>query len=219
MSIDGGLLIHDLQIAVEVVLLAAHHVGAQIVGPGSVAAHVEVAAVRSHVGGQNAVLITVNLRGVQQNHLVLRGNPHVGFVELGNIGVIVVNGQTVPGGPFLGEKAISEAAQAALEAKYGLDKPLMEQYFTYLKDIVTKFDFGPSLKLRGRQVLDIIIDGMEVSAKLGLIAAGIALITGIVIKNVDGIAALSVIHKASAVLFMVLTIVLLTFKAVTNKKD
>lgn len=48
---------------------------------------------------------------------------------------------------------------------------------------------------------------------------GIALITGIVIKNVDGIAALSVIHKASAVLFMVLTIVLLTFKAVTNKKD
>jgi hypothetical protein len=48
---------------------------------------------------------------------------------------------------------------------------------------------------------------------------GIALITGIVIKNVDGIAALSVIHKASAVLFMVLMIVLLTFKAVTNKKD
>ena len=48
---------------------------------------------------------------------------------------------------------------------------------------------------------------------------GIALITGIVIKNVDGIAALSVIHKASAVLFMVLMIVLLTFKAVANKKD
>lgn len=48
---------------------------------------------------------------------------------------------------------------------------------------------------------------------------GIALITGIVIKNVDGIAALSVIHKASAVLFMVLMIILLTFKAVTNKKD
>ena len=36
----------------------------------------------------------------------------------------------VPGGPFMGEKAISAAAQAALEAKYGLDKPLMQQYFT-----------------------------------------------------------------------------------------
>ena len=47
---------------------------------------------------------------------------------------------------------------------------------------------------------------------------GIALVTGIVIMNVHGIAALSVIHKASAVLFMVLMIVLLAHKVVTNKK-
>ena len=80
----------------------------------------------------------------------------------------------VPGGPFLGEKAISEAAQAALEAKYGLDKPLMEQYFTYLTDVVTKLDFGPSLKQRGQNVIDIIGRGLKVSAKLGLSAAVIA---------------------------------------------
>ena len=85
----------------------------------------------------------------------------------------------VPGGPFLGEKAITPAAQAALEAKYGLDKPLVEQYFTYLKDVVTKFDFGPSLKQRGRTVLDIIGDGMKTSAKLGVIAAVSAAIVGI----------------------------------------
>ena len=77
----------------------------------------------------------------------------------------------VPGGPFLGEKAISEAAMAALEAKYGLDKPLHQQYFTYLKDIVTKFDFGPSIKQRGRDVIEIIADGMKTSAKLGVAAA------------------------------------------------
>ena len=47
---------------------------------------------------------------------------------------------------------------------------------------------------------------------------GIALITGIVIMNVHGIVALSVIHKASAVLFMALLIVLLAHKVVTNKK-
>ena len=47
---------------------------------------------------------------------------------------------------------------------------------------------------------------------------GIALITGIVIMNVHGIVALAIIHKASAVLFMALMIVLLTHKAVTNKK-
>ena len=47
---------------------------------------------------------------------------------------------------------------------------------------------------------------------------GITLITGIVIMNVHGIAALSIIHKASAVLFMALIIVLLTHKVATNKK-
>ena len=47
---------------------------------------------------------------------------------------------------------------------------------------------------------------------------GIALITGIVIMNVYGIAALSIIHKASAVLFMALIIVLFIHKAATNKK-
>ena len=47
---------------------------------------------------------------------------------------------------------------------------------------------------------------------------GIALITGIVIINVHGIAALSIVHKTSAVLFMALLIVLLTHKVVTNKK-
>ena len=47
---------------------------------------------------------------------------------------------------------------------------------------------------------------------------GIALITGIVIMNVRGIVALGIIHKASAALFMVLILVLLIHKAVTNKK-
>lgn len=87
----------------------------------------------------------------------------------------------VPGGPFLGEKAISESALRALEAKYGMDKPVMVQYLTYLKDIVTRFDFGPSIKQRGRMVIDIIGDGMRTSARLGLIAAFLALAVGVVL--------------------------------------
>ena len=101
----------------------------------------------------------------------------------------------VPGGPFLSEKAVSPAAQAALEAKYGLDKPLMEQYWTYLKDVVTKFDFGPSLKQRGREVIDIIGDGMKISAKLGLIAAFIALAVGIVLGAVAALRRNKLIDK------------------------
>ncbi len=85
----------------------------------------------------------------------------------------------VPGGPFLSEKAVSPAAQAAMEAKYGLDKPLMTQYTTYLTDVI-RFRFGPSLKQRGRMVIDIMFDGLKVSVKLGLIAAFAALILGVV---------------------------------------
>ncbi len=92
--------------------------------------------------------------------------------------------RAVPGGPFASEKAITPAAKAALEAKYGLDKPLIEQYGTYLKDIVTQFDFGPSLKNRGRDVIDVIGDGMKTSAKLGLTAAAIALVVGVVLGAV-----------------------------------
>ena len=87
--------------------------------------------------------------------------------------------RAVPGGPFLGEKAVSEAAIKALEAKYGMDKPLFQQYLTYLKDIFTGLDFGPSLKQRGREVIDIISDGLKISAKLGVIAAFSAAAIGI----------------------------------------
>ena len=86
----------------------------------------------------------------------------------------------VPGGPFTSEKAVSPAAQEALEKKYGLDKPIGEQYLTYLGDVL-RLDFGPSIKMRGRDVIDIIGDGLKTSMKLGLFAAGIALVLGVVL--------------------------------------
>ena len=106
----------------------------------------------------------------------------------------------VPGGPFLSEKAISESAMKALEAKYGMDKPLHIQYFTYLKDVVTKFDFGPSLKQRGRTVIDIISDGMKTSVKLGLVAACIALVSGVVLGAIAALRRNKIIDKIIMVL-------------------
>lgn len=88
--------------------------------------------------------------------------------------------KAVPGDPFASEKAVTPAAKAALEAKYGLDKPLVEQYANYLTGAL-RFDFGPSLKQRGRDVATIIFDGMRTSAKLGLIALVIATLTGILL--------------------------------------
>ena len=90
----------------------------------------------------------------------------------------------IPGGPFNSEKAISPEAAQALNEKYGLDKPLYEQYFRYLKGIVTRFDFGESLKLRDRTVVGVIGDGMRTSAAIGLIAAAFALTVGVILGAV-----------------------------------
>ncbi len=126
----------------------------------------------------------------------------------------------VPGGPFNSEKATSPAAQAVLEAKYGLDKPVLEQYGTYLKDIVTKFDFGPSIKQKGREVVDIIMDGLKTSAKLGLIAAFSALFSGIVLGAVAALNRNKLIDKVIMVIttafvsmpsFIMGTLLLITF--------
>lgn len=84
----------------------------------------------------------------------------------------------VPGGPFMSEKALSPAAQAALEAKYGLDKPLGEQYITYITDALHG-DFGDSLKQRGRTVSSIIATKFPVSARVGGIAVLVALCVGV----------------------------------------
>jgi len=86
----------------------------------------------------------------------------------------------VPGGPFTREKAISAEAQAALNAKYGLDKPLFEQYTTYLVDALHG-NFGPSIKQRGRMVTDVIVDGMKTSARIGIIALIIATVAGVLL--------------------------------------
>lgn len=89
----------------------------------------------------------------------------------------------VPGGPFLSEKAISPQAQAALEAKYGLDKPMFQRYLNYMTGALHG-DFGDSLKQRGRTVMDIISMKFPVSARVGGISVLVALILGIPLGSI-----------------------------------
>lgn len=100
----------------------------------------------------------------------------VTIFAVGTITFFLMN--MVPGGPFLSEKAISPQAQAALEAKYGLDKPLFEQYVTYITDAM-QGDFGESLKQRGRTVSSIIATKFPVSARVGGLAILLSLLVGI----------------------------------------
>lgn len=88
----------------------------------------------------------------------------------------------IPGGPFLAEKAPSAQTLAALEKKYGLDQPVYIQYINYMKNLV-KGDFGSSLKLRGREVNDIISTGFPISAKLGGLAVIVAVVVGVTLGS------------------------------------
>jgi oligopeptide transport system permease protein len=86
---------------------------------------------------------------------------------------------TVPGGPFLSEKAISPKVLAELEAKYGLDKPLPVQLKNYVSSLL-KGDMGVSLKMqKNRPVLTIISEMFPVSARIGAIALIWAFIAGV----------------------------------------
>ncbi|MBQ9630440.1 MAG: ABC transporter permease [Treponema sp.] len=89
----------------------------------------------------------------------------------------------VPGGPFLAEKAVTPQAQAAMEAKYGLDKPLGVQYVTYISSLL-KGDAGLSLKKRGRTVSEIISTKFPVSASLGGLALLVAVFVGVPLGSI-----------------------------------
>ena len=83
----------------------------------------------------------------------------------------------VPGSPFLSER-MTDKVRANLEEKYGLDKPLTTQYVIYLKNLA-QADMGTSLAKKGRTVLGIIEEKFPYSAKMGLLAIGLALLVGI----------------------------------------
>jgi len=82
-----------------------------------------------------------------------------------------------PGGPFDTEKAVVPEVKAALEAQYKLDQPLVQQYFSYMGDLL-QGDLGPSFKYPGRTVNELISAGFPITAELGLYAMLVALIIG-----------------------------------------
>ncbi|MDO4547896.1 MAG: ABC transporter permease [Clostridia bacterium] len=86
----------------------------------------------------------------------------------------------IPASPFSSEKAKSDETIAALEAKYGFDKPVPVQFLNYLKNIL-RGDFGLSTKWIGSTVSDLIMGGFGYSAQLGLSAAAIAIVFGVIL--------------------------------------
>lgn len=92
-----------------------------------------------------------------------------------------------PGSPWSqGEKPVPPRVLERLNAAYGLDKPLYQQYFDYLGNVL-RGDFGPSFASRSRSVTDIIGDTFPVSIQLGLLAMVIALVVGLTLGTIGAI--------------------------------
>lgn len=91
----------------------------------------------------------------------------------------------MPGGPFEGEKITAEMKQV-LNEKYGLDKPIGEQYIIYMKGLL-KGDFGQSMKYKGREVIDTIENGFPKSAKIGAIAIVASVVVGILLGVISAL--------------------------------
>jgi oligopeptide transport system permease protein len=107
--------------------------------------------------------------------------------------------RSVRGGPFDGERALNEAVERNIQARYHLDWPLWKQYLQYVGPLnldehgpellggdgsdpftgVLVGDFGPSFKYRDFTVNDVIAQSLPISASLGAIALAWALLLGL----------------------------------------
>ncbi|MBI5941097.1 MAG: ABC transporter permease subunit [Caulobacterales bacterium] len=86
--------------------------------------------------------------------------------------------RAAPGSPFVNERQLSPEVEKAVMAEFGMDRPLAEQYVNYLKGVAVG-DFGPSLKYRGKTVLDILRDNYKVSLILGGLSILLAMLVGV----------------------------------------
>lgn len=84
----------------------------------------------------------------------------------------------VPGGPWDREKRLNEAVVRQLNARYGLDKSLPEQYIAWVADVV-QLDLGPSFRYPDRTVNEIIAEGLPTTIHLGVMAFILVLVVGI----------------------------------------
>ncbi|MEG2928726.1 MAG: ABC transporter permease [Oscillospiraceae bacterium] len=91
----------------------------------------------------------------------------------------------LPGDPFIGAKAIPEKTKQMMNEKYGLDKPVIEQYFIFMGN-VAKGDLGTSI-ISNRPVSQIIAESFPYSCDLGVRALIFALIMGVLLGIVASV--------------------------------
>ena len=86
--------------------------------------------------------------------------------------------RAIPGGPFTREKPLPEATRERLEEAYGLNEPLMVQYFTYMGNLFTG-DLGPSFRKPAYSVNELLATGIPQTFQIGLLAVVVIIVIGI----------------------------------------
>lgn len=87
-----------------------------------------------------------------------------------------------PGDPIAAKVGqMPEQAQEIINAKYGFDKPVVERYFLYMKNLITTGNFGESIIYTGKTANEVIKTNTLVSAKIGLIAIVLQATIGILL--------------------------------------
>ncbi len=86
----------------------------------------------------------------------------------------------MPGSPFTGERNVPPQVLENMKARFGMDKPILEQYLMYMKGLLTG-DLGPMLRKPGRMVSDYIGYLFPASAKLGAVAVMLSVFMGMLL--------------------------------------
>ncbi|MFI8101864.1 ABC transporter permease [Streptomyces sp. NPDC086023] len=96
---------------------------------------------------------------------------------------------SLPGDPvagLFGDKGTDPATLAKLRHEYGLDLPILQQYWNYLSDILFHFDFGSQIR-SGREITDVMGDAFPVTLQLATLAFVIEIVLGIGLGIVAGL--------------------------------
>ena len=86
--------------------------------------------------------------------------------------------RAAPGNPFDSDRKLPPEVERSIMAKYGMDRPLGEQYVAYVSNVLHG-DLGPSLKYKDKSVAELISEGLPTSATIGLSALTLACLVGI----------------------------------------
>ena len=86
--------------------------------------------------------------------------------------------RAAPGNPFDSDRKLPPEVERSIMAKYGMDRPLGEQYVAYVGNVL-QGDLGPSLKYKDKSVAELISEGLPTSAVIGLSALTLACLVGI----------------------------------------